>query len=78
MALLEVNYLKTYYITLRGPVKAVDGVSLHVEKGEGHGAGRGVWLWQNYGGPFSLKNPTSRRKNPRWRDSIQWHEPSRA
>ncbi|KPV65411.1 MAG: putative ABC transporter ATP-binding protein [Candidatus Bathyarchaeota archaeon BA1] len=37
MALLEVNDLKTYYITLRGPVKAVDGVSFQVEKGEAMG-----------------------------------------
>ncbi|MCS7364738.1 MAG: ABC transporter ATP-binding protein [archaeon GB-1867-035] len=34
MPLLEVRELKTYYFTLRGPVKAVDGVSFDVEKGE--------------------------------------------
>lgn len=34
MPLLEVRDLKTYYFTLRGPVKAVDGVSFEVEKGE--------------------------------------------
>ena len=34
MPLLEVRELKTYYFTLRGPVKAVDSVSFDVEKGE--------------------------------------------
>jgi len=34
LPLLEVRELKTYYFTLRGPVKAVDGVSFDVEKGE--------------------------------------------
>ena len=34
MPLLEVRDLKTYYFTLRGPVKAVDSVSFEVEKGE--------------------------------------------
>jgi len=37
MALLEVQDLKTYYYTLRGPVKAVDGVSFQVEKGKALG-----------------------------------------
>ncbi len=37
MAVLEVEGLKTYYKTLRGDVKAVDGVSFHVEKGEAMG-----------------------------------------
>lgn len=37
MALLEVQDLKTYYVTLRGFVKAVDGVSFKVEKGEALG-----------------------------------------
>jgi peptide/nickel transport system ATP-binding protein len=34
MAVLEVENLKTYFFTLRGVVKAVDGVSLQLEKGE--------------------------------------------
>ncbi len=34
MALLEVRNLKTYFFTLRGVVKAVDNVSLDLEKGE--------------------------------------------
>jgi len=34
MAVLEVDNLKTYFFTLRGVVKAVDGVSLKLEKGE--------------------------------------------
>ncbi|MET1101838.1 MAG: ABC transporter ATP-binding protein [Pyrodictiaceae archaeon] len=34
MPLLEVRNLKTYYYTLRGIVKAVDGVSFTLEKGE--------------------------------------------
>lgn len=34
MALLEVRDLKVYYYTLRGVVKAVDGVSFDLEKGE--------------------------------------------
>jgi len=37
MSLLNVEDLKTYYTTLRGPVKAVDGVSFTVEKGEATG-----------------------------------------
>jgi len=37
MALLEVQDLKTYYQTLRGPVKAVDGITFQVEKGEAFG-----------------------------------------
>jgi len=37
MALLEVQDLKTYYYTLRGPVKAVDAISFQVEKGEALG-----------------------------------------
>ncbi len=34
VALLDVQNLKTYYFTQRGPVKAVDNVSFQVEKGE--------------------------------------------
>jgi len=37
MALLDINDLRTYYITERGPVKAVDGVDFQVEKGEAMG-----------------------------------------
>jgi peptide/nickel transport system ATP-binding protein len=37
MALLEVQDLRTYYTTLRGFVKAVDGVTFKVEKGEALG-----------------------------------------
>jgi len=37
MALLEVKNLVTYYRTLRGSVKAVDGISFEVEKGEAMG-----------------------------------------
>ncbi|NIW52251.1 MAG: ATP-binding cassette domain-containing protein, partial [Candidatus Korarchaeota archaeon] len=37
MALLEVENLKTFYYTLRGPVKAVDDVSFQVKKGEALG-----------------------------------------
>ena len=32
--LLEVNGLKTYFDTDEGTVKAVDGVSFHLDKGE--------------------------------------------
>lgn len=32
MALLEIQNLKTYFTTQRGPVKAVDGISFHVER----------------------------------------------
>lgn len=37
MALLEVEGLRTYFRTMRGDVKAVDGVSFQVEKGEAMG-----------------------------------------
>lgn len=37
MALLDIQNLRTYYYTGRGPVKAVEGVSFHVEKGEALG-----------------------------------------
>jgi len=37
MPLLDVQDLATFYDTLRGPVKAVDGVSFQVEKGEALG-----------------------------------------
>jgi peptide/nickel transport system ATP-binding protein len=37
MALLEVQGLRTYFQTMRGYVKAVDGVSFQVEKGEAMG-----------------------------------------
>ena len=37
MMLLDVQDLKTYYFTLRGPVKAVEGVNFQVEKGKALG-----------------------------------------
>jgi len=37
MTVLDVQNLKTYYYTLRGPVKAVDDVSFQVKKGEALG-----------------------------------------
>jgi peptide/nickel transport system ATP-binding protein len=37
MPVLQVENLRTYYETLRGPVKAVDGVSFEVEKGKALG-----------------------------------------
>jgi len=37
MSLLEVENLKTYYFTKRGPVKAVDNVSFRVEEGQAMG-----------------------------------------
>lgn len=37
MVLLDVQNLKTYYVTLRGSVKAVDKVNFQVEKGEALG-----------------------------------------
>jgi peptide/nickel transport system ATP-binding protein len=37
MPVLEAQGLRTHYFTLRGPVKAVDGVSFQIEKGEALG-----------------------------------------
>lgn len=37
MPVIDVQDLKTYYTTLRGPVKAVEGVSFQVNKGEALG-----------------------------------------
>jgi peptide/nickel transport system ATP-binding protein len=37
MPVLEAQDLRTHYITMRGPVKAVDGVSFRIEKGEALG-----------------------------------------
>jgi len=37
MALLEIKNLRTYYHTLRGDVKAVDGINFEVEKGKATG-----------------------------------------
>lgn len=37
MSLLEINKLKTYYSTYRGSIKAVDGVSLKIRRGEALG-----------------------------------------
>ena len=37
MSLLNVENLKTYYLTNRGPVKAVDDVSFKVREGEAMG-----------------------------------------
>lgn len=37
MVVLEVQELKTYFTTMRGPVKAVDGISFQVERGEAVG-----------------------------------------
>lgn len=34
MSILKINNLKVYYHTLRGKVKAVDGITLNLEKGE--------------------------------------------
>ena len=37
MALMEIKQLKTYYFTPEGTVRAVDGVSLKLEKGQALG-----------------------------------------
>ena len=37
MSLLEVNNLKTYFYTLRGVVRAVDGISFHIDEGMAFG-----------------------------------------
>jgi len=37
LSLLEVNNLKTYFYTLRGVVRAVDGISFHIDEGMAFG-----------------------------------------
>jgi len=37
LSLLEVNNLKTYFYTLRGVVRAVDGISFHIDEGTAFG-----------------------------------------
>jgi len=55
MALLEVEDLKTHYFTLRGPVRAVDGVTLQLERGEvlgiagESGCGKSTLAWSILG-----------------------------
>ena len=55
MPLLEINNLRTYYFTLRGVVKAVDNVSLSLEKGESlgivgeSGCGKSTLAWSLLG-----------------------------
>ena len=38
MALLEVNDLRTHFFTREGTVRAVDGISFHVDAGESGGS----------------------------------------
>lgn len=55
MALLEIENLKTYYYTLKGPVKAVDDVSLTLERGRilgvagESGCGKSTLAWSILG-----------------------------
>jgi len=55
MALLEIENLKTYYYTLKGPVRAVDDVTLYMERGEvlgvagESGCGKSTLAWSILG-----------------------------
>lgn len=55
MAILEIENLKTYYYTLRGPVRAVDDVTLYMERGEvlgvagESGCGKSTLAWSILG-----------------------------
>ena len=57
MVLLDVRHLKTYYFTLKGVVKAVDGVSFSLDKGEilglagESGCGKSTVAWSLLGMP---------------------------
>jgi len=55
MPLLEVSNLRTYYFTLRGTIRAVDGISFNMEKGEvlgiagESGCGKSTLAWSLIG-----------------------------
>jgi ABC-type dipeptide/oligopeptide/nickel transport system ATPase component len=65
-SLLNVENLKVYYFTRRGPVKAVDGVNLEIKRGQALGL-----AGESGCGKTTVAGSHSKRRHLRWQDSFQ-------